>query len=151
MENRPKGFLWNLLGMKYLWSLTSVVMFRLDPRRGWSREGQKMARWVPFFKELLKVLRLHEQTKCIAMLEASRKKCCYLFYFLLRSKFLTRCLKHVVFGLCHFDAFSCNSFEFLCFRVSNIHLDLCNFTTKSRSILTIFLHENILCKTWAYK
>ena len=35
------GFWWNLVGMKYLWSLTSVVVFRPDPPRGRSRAGQK--------------------------------------------------------------------------------------------------------------
>ena len=35
------GFWWNLVGMKYLWSLTSVVIFRPDPPRGRSRAGPK--------------------------------------------------------------------------------------------------------------
>ena len=35
------GFWWNLVGMKYSWSLTSVVVFRPDPPRGGSRAGQK--------------------------------------------------------------------------------------------------------------
>ena len=34
------GFWWNLVGMKYSWSLTSVVAFRQDPPRGGSRAGQ---------------------------------------------------------------------------------------------------------------
>ena len=35
------GFWWNLVGMKYSWSLTSVVVFRPDPPRGRSRAGPK--------------------------------------------------------------------------------------------------------------
>ena len=35
------GFWWNLVGMKYSWSLTSVVVFRPDPLMGWSRAGPK--------------------------------------------------------------------------------------------------------------
>ena len=35
------GFWWNLVGMKYSWSLTSVVVFRPDPPRGGSRAGPK--------------------------------------------------------------------------------------------------------------
>ena len=38
---RLDGFWWNLVGMKYSWSLTSVVVFRPDPPRGGSRAGQK--------------------------------------------------------------------------------------------------------------
>ena len=34
-------FWWNLVGMKYSWSLTSVVVFRPDPPRGGSRAGPK--------------------------------------------------------------------------------------------------------------
>ena len=35
------GYLRNLVGMKYSWSLTSVVVFRPDQSRGGSRAGQK--------------------------------------------------------------------------------------------------------------
>ena len=35
------GFWWNLVWMKYSWSLTSVVVFRTDPPRGGSRAGPK--------------------------------------------------------------------------------------------------------------
>ena len=35
------GFWWNLVGMKYSWSLTSVVVFRPDPPRGGSRVRPK--------------------------------------------------------------------------------------------------------------
>ena len=35
------GFWWNLVGMTYSWSLTSVVVFRPDPPRGGSRVGPK--------------------------------------------------------------------------------------------------------------
>ena len=35
------GFWWNLVGMKYSWFLTSVVVFRPDPPRGGSRVGPK--------------------------------------------------------------------------------------------------------------
>ena len=34
-------FWWNLVGMKYSWSFTSVVVFRPDPPRGGSRAGPK--------------------------------------------------------------------------------------------------------------
>ena len=35
------GFWWNLVGIKYSWSLSSVVVFRQDPPRGGSRAGLK--------------------------------------------------------------------------------------------------------------
>ena len=35
------GFWWNFVGIKYSWSLTSVVVFRPDPPRGGYRAGQK--------------------------------------------------------------------------------------------------------------
>ena len=35
------GLWWNLVGMKYSWSLTSVVVFRPDPPRGGSMAGPK--------------------------------------------------------------------------------------------------------------
>ena len=35
------GFWWNLVGMKYSWSLTSIVVFQPDPPRGGSRAGPK--------------------------------------------------------------------------------------------------------------
>ena len=40
-EHIVNGCLRNLVGMKCLWSLTSVVVFRPDPSRGGSRAGQK--------------------------------------------------------------------------------------------------------------
>ena len=58
------GYLWNLVGMKYLWSLPSVVVFGqirpgADPGRGKNR-----SRGVPFFKKLLlQTGRLQRQTK----------------------------------------------------------------------------------------
>ena len=61
-------FWWNLVCMKYSWSLTSVVVFRQDPPRGGSRAGQKWVTGVPFFKKLLlQTGRLQRQTECIAM------------------------------------------------------------------------------------
>ena len=36
----PDGFWWNLVGMKYSWSLTSVVVFRPDLPRGGSRSRE---------------------------------------------------------------------------------------------------------------
>ena len=49
-------FWWNLVGMKYSWSLTSVVVFRADPCRGGSRAGQSRSRWSPsstnFFRQV---------------------------------------------------------------------------------------------------
>ena len=35
------GFWWNLVGMKYSWSLTSVVVFRPDPPRGGAKIGHR--------------------------------------------------------------------------------------------------------------
>ena len=35
------GFGWNLVGLKYSWSLTSVVVFRPDPLRDGSRDGSR--------------------------------------------------------------------------------------------------------------
>ena len=59
------GFWWNLVGMKYSWSLTSVVVFRPGANPGW---GQNRSRGVPFFKKLLlQTGRLQRQTKCIAV------------------------------------------------------------------------------------
>ena len=63
------GFWWNLVGMKYSWSLTSVVVFRPDPPRGGSRAGQNRSWGVPFFKKLLlQTRRLQRQTECIAVI-----------------------------------------------------------------------------------
>ena len=45
------GIWWNLVGMKYSWSLTSVVVFRPDLPRGGSRASQNRSRGVPFFKK----------------------------------------------------------------------------------------------------
>ena len=41
------GFWWNLVGMKYSWFFTSVVVFRPDPPRGGSRAGQNRSRGSP--------------------------------------------------------------------------------------------------------
>ena len=41
LQIRLMDFWWNLVCMKYSWSLTSVVVFRPDPPRGGSRAGQK--------------------------------------------------------------------------------------------------------------
>ena len=64
------GFWWNLVGMKYSWSLTSVVVFWSDPSRGGSRDGAKIGHGgSPFFKKLLlQTGWLQRQTKWIAMI-----------------------------------------------------------------------------------
>ena len=63
------GFWWNLVGMKYSWSLTSVVVFRPDPSRADPGQGQNRSQGVPFFKKLLlQTRRLQRQTKWIAMI-----------------------------------------------------------------------------------
>ena len=88
------GFWWNLVGMKFSWSLTSVFVFLPDPSRGRSRAGAKKGSWqvllflgqicpgggsrtgpkkvtrVPFFnKLLLQTGRLQQQTECIAIIK----------------------------------------------------------------------------------
>ena len=94
------GCLRNLVGMKCLWSLTSVVFWpdlsRADPGRGNNR-----SRGVPFFKKLLlqtgrlqRTNRMHSSN-----LEACGKKC-YYFWFHSEVKFLTRF--DVFFGLSSF-------------------------------------------------
>ena len=45
------GFWWNLVGMKYSCSLTSVVVFRPDPSRGGSRAGAKIGHGGPLLQE----------------------------------------------------------------------------------------------------
>ena len=63
------GFWWNLVGMKYSWSLTSVVVFRPDPPGADPGRGKNRSRGVPFFnKLLLQTWRLQQQTECIAMI-----------------------------------------------------------------------------------
>ena len=63
------GFWWNLVGMKYSWSLTSVVVFRPDPPRGRAKIGHGGGGGVPFFKKLLlQTGRLQRQTEWIAMI-----------------------------------------------------------------------------------
>ena len=52
------GFWWNLVGMKFSWSLTSVVVFRPNPPRGRTRAGQNRSPRVPFFNKLLQTGRL---------------------------------------------------------------------------------------------
>ena len=60
-------FWWNLVGMKYSWSLTSIVVFRPDPPQG---RGQNRSLGVPFFKKLLlQTGRLQRQTEWIAMIK----------------------------------------------------------------------------------
>ena len=96
-------FWWNLVGMKYSWSLTRVVVFRPDPPRGGSRAGPKMS-WGPLLQETSSsdwkakaTNRMHSND-----LEACGKKCCY-FWFHFQVKFLTRFW--LFFGLCHFALF----------------------------------------------
>ena len=94
------GFWWNLEGMKYSWSLTSVVVFRPDPPRG----GAKICHW-----GLLLQRTSSSDRKATAKnqmhssdLEACGKKCCY-FWFHSKVKFLTRFWR--LFGLSHICEF----------------------------------------------
>ena len=62
-------FWWNLVGMKYSWSLTSVVVFSARSTPGRIQGGAKIGHGVPFFKKLLlQTGRLQQQTECIAMI-----------------------------------------------------------------------------------
>ena len=82
-------FLWNLVGMKYSWSLTNVVIFRRDPARGGSRMGQKYVVKGPLLQ------RTSSDRKTTATnqmnsndLKARGEKCCYFWF--LSELFLTR-------------------------------------------------------------
>ena len=97
-------FWWNLVGMKYSWSLTSVVAFQPDPPRGGSRAGQKEVTGGPLLQETSSsdwkataTNQMHSND-----LEACGKKCCY-FWFHSEVKFLTRFWR--LFGLRHFALF----------------------------------------------
>ena len=98
------GFWWNSVGLKYSWSLTSVVVFRPDPPRGGSRAGPKKVTGGPLLQETSSsdqkataANRMHSSD-----LEACGKKYCY-FWFHSKVKFLTRFLR--LFGLSHFALF----------------------------------------------
>ena len=63
------GFWWNLVGMKYSWSLTNVVVFQPDPPGADPGWGQNRSRGSPSSKKLLlQTGRLQRQTECIAMI-----------------------------------------------------------------------------------
>ena len=81
---------WNLVGMKYLWSLTSVVVFRPDLPRGGSRAGPKMVTGGPLLQETSSSDRKATATNRMDSndLEACGKKCCY-FWFHSEVAFLT--------------------------------------------------------------
>ena len=98
------GFWWNLVGMKYSWSLTSVVVFRPDPPRGGSRVGQNWVTGGPLLQETSSSDRKATATNQMhsSDLEACGKKCCY-FWFHSEVKFLTRFWR--LFGLRHFALF----------------------------------------------
>ena len=98
------GFWWNLVGMKYSWSLTSVVVFRPDPPRGGSRAGPKLVTGGPLLQETSSSDRKATATNWMHSndLEACGKKCCY-FWFHSEVKFLTRFWR--LFGLSHFALF----------------------------------------------
>ena len=110
------GFWWNLVGMKYSWSLTSVVVFRPDPPLGGSRAGQNRSQGGPLLQETSSSATNWMDSND---LEACGKKCCY-FLFHSEVKFLTRFWR--LFGLRHFALFSCNFYGFLCGKVFNLHL-----------------------------
>ena len=93
----------NLVGMKYSWSLTSVVFFRPDPPGADPGRGQNRSRG-PLLQETSSsdwkataTNRMHSND-----LEACGKKCCY-FWFHSEVKFLTRFWR--LFGLSHFALF----------------------------------------------
>ena len=98
------GFWWNLVWMKYSWSLTSVVVFRPYPPRGGSRAGQNGSRGGPLLQETSSLDRKATATNRMhsSDLEACGKKCCY-FWFHSEVKFLTRFWR--LFGLRHFALF----------------------------------------------
>ena len=83
------GFWWNLVGMKYSWSLTSVVVFQPDQPRGGYRAGQNRSRGGrgPLLQrtssdwKATATNRMHSSD-----LEACGKKCCY-FWFHSKVKF----------------------------------------------------------------
>ena len=90
-------FWWNLVGMKYSWSLTSVVVFSqihpwADPGRGQNRS------WGPLLQGTSSSDRKATATNQMDSndLEACGKNCCY-FLFHSKVKFLTRFWR--LFGL----------------------------------------------------
>ena len=96
------GFWWNLVGMKYSWSLTSVVVFRPDPPQGRIQGGAKIGHGGPqetssSDRKATATNQMHSND-----LEACGKKCCY-FWFHSEVKFLTRFWR--LFGLSHFALF----------------------------------------------
>ena len=76
------GFWWNLVGVKYSWSLTSVVVFRPDPPRGGSRAGPKYVTGSPLLLETSSSDRKATTTSRMDSndLEACGKKCCYFWF-----------------------------------------------------------------------
>ena len=114
------GFWWNLVDMKYSWSLTSVVVFRPDPPRGGSRAGQKYVAG-PVLQETSSSDWKATATNRMQRndLEACGKKC-YYFWFHSEVKFLARfwCL----FGLSQFALFKCNLLRYVCSKVFYPHL-----------------------------
>ena len=98
-----EGFWWNLVGMKYSWSLTSVVVFGqirpgADPGRGQNRSrGSPSSRNSSSDRKATATNRMDSND-----LEACGKKCCY-FWFHSEVKFLTRFWR--LFGLRHFALF----------------------------------------------
>ena len=98
------GFWWNLVGMKYSWSLTSVVVFSARSTQGLIQGGAKIGQGGPLLQETSSsdpkataTNRMHGND-----LEVCRKKCCY-FWVHSEVKFLTRFWRP--FGLSHFAVF----------------------------------------------
>ena len=75
LQNSLDGFWWNLVGMKYSWSLTSVVVFRPDLPQVVSK------------KILLQTRRLQRQTKWIAMIKKHVGRSVVIFGSIPRSNF----------------------------------------------------------------
>ena len=98
------GFWWNLVGMKYSWSLTSVVVFSARSPQGRIQGGAKIGHGGPLLQETSSSDRKATATNWMHSndLEACVKKCCY-FWFHSEVKFLTRFWR--LFGLCHFALF----------------------------------------------
>ena len=80
-----------MVGMKYSWSLTSVVVFRPDPPGADPGRGQNRSGGGPLLRETSSSDRKATGTNRMhsSDLEACGKKCCY-FWFHSEVKFLTR-------------------------------------------------------------
>ena len=115
------GFWWNLVGMKYSWSLTSFVVFRPDPPRGGSRAGPKYVTGGPLLQQTSSSDRKATATNQMhsSDLEACGKKCCY-FGSIPKSNFWR--VFDVFLDFVIFAIFLCNFYRFLLGKVHYLHL-----------------------------